>query len=130
MSKNLWGEISTEQLLRTPTSVLREQATALTKATKAILEGHVRVSSRDGLFAITLSIVAPTIDNYEFDVVYATHGVDLYPVTVAPDWDRYSRDAQVDCDDEDELLAALEKILGSSRVQRVIKSLLAQSKSM
>ena len=129
-SKNLWGNLTAEESVRTPTNVLNEQATALSEMTKGILHGKVELWSEEKTFKITLSIVAPAVNNYEFEVVSVKHPVELYPVSVVAAWERWELRKEIECQDEEEFMAALERILGSERVRRVISSLIAQSKAM
>ena len=129
-TQNLWGDIKAEESVRTPTNVLKEQATALSRMTKGVLEGSVNVGREYGKFTIGLSIVAPAINNYEFEVVYVSHDIELYPVTVVAAWERYELNKPIECQNEEEFANALGRILGSDRVKRVISSLIAQSKAM
>lgn len=129
-SKNLWGDFGSAEAIRTPTTVLNEQASALNVATKGVLRGKIEVESVRGEFQIVLSIVAPAINNYEFEVLQVSHGIELYPATVVAAWERHSADTgEVECENEDEFTRALARILGSDRVRRVISSLIAQSRS-
>lgn len=130
-SKNLWGDLTSAVPVRTPTTILKEQATALTEMTKGTVFGKVKVStSTGGGFEILLYIIAPAINNYTFEVVFVEHGIELYPAKVVPAWDRYTSAKQVKCKNEDELTDALGRILGSDQVTRVIMSLISQSKAM
>jgi hypothetical protein len=129
-TKSLWGQLPTIEGIRTPTQVLKEQATALTNMTNSVLQGDVSVGREYGNFSIDLNIVAPMLDNYHYHVVRATHGLDLYPVTIAPGWELYDRKEKIECADESELETALGKILSSQKVRSVVASLLAQSRAI
>src|ERR1022692_4548993 len=85
-TKSLWGQLPPTEGIRTPTQVLKEQATALTDMTKGALQGEVSVSHRGGEFSLDLDIVVPALDNYRYLVVRANHKLDLYPVEVVPGW--------------------------------------------
>jgi hypothetical protein len=105
---------------------LKEQARALSDATKGILQGKVEVGTRGNSFTIALSIIAPALNNYEYEVVRVQHGIELYPAQVVS-----ASEARVmKCQDEEELTAALGSILGSEKTSSVIASLIAQSKAM
>jgi hypothetical protein len=130
-SKNLWADITSAAPVRTPTTILKEQATALMEMTKGTLIGKVEVNSKPGSdFEIVLSIIAPAINNYRFEVVYVGHGIQLYPANVIAAWERFSSGKEVKCQNEDELTDALGRILGSKEVTQVIMSLISQSKAM
>jgi hypothetical protein len=130
-SKNLWGDVTSAAPVRTPTTILKEQATALTEMTKGTLFGKVNVSTDlEGGFEILLSIIAPAINNYTFEVVLVEHGIELYPAKMVAAWDRFKPGKEVKCKNEDELTDALGRILGSDQVTRVIMSLISQSKAM
>jgi hypothetical protein len=130
-SKNLWGDITSGEPVRTPTTILKEQATALTEMTKGTLVGKVALGGDPGSgFEIALYVITPAINNYRFDVLYVMHGIELYPAYVMPAWDRFLKKERVQCQDENELADALGRILSSEKVTRSIKSLISQSKAM
>jgi hypothetical protein len=129
-TKSLWGQLPVTEGIKTPTEVLKEQATALMNVTRSVLQGDVSVTREYDEFRIDLHIVAPVLDNYHYLVVRVTHDISLYPVTVVPGWDLFNRENTVKCGDESELEAALGKILSSERVRSVVASLLAQSRAM
>src|ERR1022692_2449221 len=126
-TKSLWGQLPPTEGIRTPTKVLKEQATALTDMTSGVLQGDVTVNPRDDEFQLYLQIVVPALANYRYTVARAAHRIDLYPVTVAPGWDATNPKAAIVCADEGEFERALGTILSSEKVQHVIASLLAQS---
>jgi hypothetical protein len=126
-AENLWGEIPKKGNLRTPITILREQAGLLGQATNNVLEGDVSMG-RDAFgseFQITLSIVAPALDNYRFALVRVMHELMLYPLTVFD----LVNDVRYDCDGEETFLRALKQILSSQGTHRVIDSLLSQSQA-
>ncbi|MCL5278490.1 MAG: hypothetical protein M1376_01115 [Planctomycetes bacterium] len=128
--ESLWGEWGSLIPERTPTTVLKEQATALSELTKGVLFGRVVVNNlTSGKFDIVLSIVAPAVNDYEFDVLHVRHGIDLYPATVLIPPEPSVPRKEVACTNEDELKTALASILGSDRVRQVIGALIAQSRA-
>jgi hypothetical protein len=129
-SKNLWGDLTSIEPVRTPTTVLKEQAYALTKIMKGTLYGKIEVNNHQNRFEIELYITAPTLNNYRFDVVHVNHGIEIYPAKVVASWDRYTAGKEVQCQNEKELIDALGQILGSKQVTHVITSLLSQTKAM
>ncbi len=122
-ARNLWGDIPSATSLRTPTTVLREQADLLTTLTKGVLKGVVETLPFRGSLTSTLLIEAPALDNYHHQVLRAEYGTSLYPVAV----DRGDSDAVHYCDDEDAFIAYLGEVLSSPDVHKTIQVLLAQS---
>ncbi len=125
--KNLWGDIPTHDLLRTPYHILREQASFLGEMTGNLLEGHVRRSKvlAMDVFRLDLSIVAPTLDNYAYTVLHAEHNINLYPVYVSESTPTNRKE----CKNEAEFVEAVGSILSSDKVRKVIVSLLSQIKA-
>jgi len=124
MAKNLWGDLSALEAVRSPKGVLQEQASALTEATKRLLVGVV--SEREeygGYFGYDLDVKVPTLNNYVYTVLTIRHSVDLYPVEI-----RAQRPPiQASCDNETDFERALESILGSTEVRNVLARLRSQA---
>ena len=128
--KNLWGGLSTlSPTILTPTEILKKQAALLSDMTNGILQADVTVtvSTFTGEFTLEMDIVAPAIDNYRYSVLRASHGIELFPVKVSPAWDSIE---VTECNDEAEFEAALEQILSSEKITRIINLLRAQSHAM
>jgi hypothetical protein len=126
-AKNLWGDLELDKPIRTPVTILKEQASVLSALTKGILHGDIEVhTAQVNQFYIKMYIVAPAIGDYYFNVLDVSHGIDLYPATVI----QLDPRKETECQSEDELTAALGSILGSERIGRVIRSLVAQSKAV
>jgi hypothetical protein len=75
---------------------------------------------------LELVIVAPALDNYTYDVLYASHSIQGYPVDLRTGWE-YS--TVVRCADESEFEAALAGILSAPQLKSVMQALLAQSRA-
>lgn len=145
--KNLWGELPNPETIRTPYTILKEQASILSEITNGLLIGEVINNQKDEFFVKTLRIKAPSLNNYTYSVVEVQHLIKLYPVFVKnltsdpitkatdlidslrvnlghsslledPGYKKYSS--------EEEFENALGQILSSQEVKRVISSLLAQ----
>lgn len=127
--KNLWGTLPSAAEIATPTKILKEQAVLLQNGTKGVLKGTVTVSQEAGSFEIELAIVAPLIDYYRYVALVATHSLDMYPVVVAPGWDRDNASEKIDCHTQAQFEDAIAHVLSSERIRRVVASLLAQSRS-
>jgi hypothetical protein len=145
--KNLWGELPNIETIRTPYTILKEQASILSEITNGLLIGEVINNQNNKYFVKTLRIKAPSLNNYTYSVVEVQHLIQLYPVfvknlTSAPitkatalidslrvdlrhpglledqGYKKYSS--------EEEFENALGQILSSKEVKQVISGLLAQ----
>ena len=121
----LWGQIPKTGNLRTPITILREQAGLLGEATNNILQGDVSVSRAGEDFLLTLVIIAPSLDNYRYAILTVHHKMTLYPLLV----ERLITGGSVQCNNEDSFKTTLKDILSSPRVHLVIDSLLSQSQA-
>lgn len=124
-TKNLWGELPLAEVIRTPATILREQATLLTEMTKGILEGEITSGRTQNKLYHRLSIVAPSLDGYSYSILYATHNIITYPCTVLDEADN----TIAECDNEQEFISVIEKILSSATVHKIVSALLSQSKA-
>ncbi len=122
---NLWGQLPTVEVRRTPYVILREQAALLGQMTENLLEGHVEKGREGSKFAAKLNIVAPTLDHYTYTVLHVDYPVALYPLKV---WDT-GEGAFRECGNDAEFVEAVGEILSSDRVKRVIAGLLSQIRS-
>src|SRR5262245_27724084 len=114
MAENLWGEIPTGENLRTPHSILLDQANILTEQTKGLLVGHVgRGNTSRGTFTSSLAIVAPSLNNYSYTVLHIQHNIALYPVTMFLDA------SGVELANEAAFIERLGQVLKSEPVKRV-----------
>ncbi len=127
---DLWPELEQSQVVP-PVAILREQAAALGKKAKHLLEGNVETrTTPSGKFNHTFYIVAPALENYTYELYSIEQGADQYPV-VAP---RLTTNAlagppQLVLQTETELLEYVRDVLNSDRTKRIVGSLLAQVKA-
>lgn len=124
-TKNLWGELPLAEVIRTPATILREQATLLTEMTNGVLEGEVASGRTRNKLYHRLNIIAPSLDGYSYSILYVTHNVITYPCTVLGEADNTIDE----CDSEQGFVSVVEKILSSATVHKAVSALLAQSKS-
>lgn len=122
---SLWGELPSDDSLRPPILILREQAAALGEATNNVLQGEVHTQRDDDDLDTTLDIVAPVLDNYRYTVLAVRHGVELYPLRMYSQVYREWRQVE----DEADFVAQLEQLLKSKEIHRVVAALLAQSRA-
>jgi hypothetical protein len=135
--KSLWGELPKFETIRTPYTILKEQASILSEITKGLLIGEVKrsqevqVSTKVALskpgtypeFVAFLTIKAPSLNNYTYSVVKVQYPMLLYPVLIESlAVDNLLRE----CSSEAEFENTLGQILSSQEVKRVISGLLAQ----
>ena len=122
-SENLWGDLPNVSDLRTPLTVLREQASVLATMSGGLLEGHVVVQNMVGqITRLTLSSVAPTLDSYAVAIASVEHEMGFYPAFVrnALTGDKYTIGNEAD------LKEALRDLLSSPSVRKVLTGLLVQ----
>jgi hypothetical protein len=125
-SKSLWGDLENVPSVNTSKAVLREQANALTEGTKGVLRGKVTVQSDPaGDFTESLSVVAPSLDGYEYEVLRVSHGITIYPLDL---WDNVNRKSYR-IPGEVEFITMLGAILSSPEIRRVVSTLISQSKA-
>lgn len=126
-TQNLWGELPVVEKVRTPLSILREQAVVLGQMSERLLEGEVVVTSTvpDQIEA-HLNIVASTLGGYSVTILSIRYGLDIYPVTLQHAFeDSVTKSAK----DEEAFIKALRQILSSESVRKVISALLTQIRS-
>lgn len=125
-SDDLWGELPIREKLRTPASILREQAAILEKKTDGLLLGRVRREVTEETFSMYLYIVAPALNNYSYRVLGVDHQIELYPLEVFD----FATGDEFDCQDESAFKAQLKEILSSDSVRKVVIGLLAQVRGL
>jgi hypothetical protein len=116
---DLWGNLDTEELVRTPVSILKEQASLLGKKTGNVIEARVETSFSGGEFSHRLLLVAPALDGYTYELLKFYHRAELYPVLAAG----------MQLDDEELFMKWLGTKLSSAETHRIITNLLSQSRS-
>ncbi|HOC91444.1 MAG TPA: hypothetical protein PKH33_03650 [bacterium] len=154
-SRILWPEINKDIAPeRTPATILKEQAEALSAITGSTLKGKVNhfpailtrdkrikflvvgswdTKKSDSLSGHVLLIIAPKLNNYEIPILnIAYHPLNTYPVYITSDMmvnaGEMEKEAILQSDSEEEFVDLLKSILSSDRVNRIIHSLIAQSK--
>ncbi|MBW4514016.1 MAG: hypothetical protein KME11_02170 [Timaviella obliquedivisa GSE-PSE-MK23-08B] len=121
--KSLWGDLSKPDIVRTPFTILKEQAAILSEATDGLLVGDVRRIQNQEKQNIELRVVAPSLDNYRYSILSVIHDIKLYPLSLNNlANDTYHRQ----CDSEEAFEQALGEILSSPEVRKVISTLLSE----
>jgi hypothetical protein len=120
---NLWGDLSTLKKIRTPKTLLLEQAEILSQAPGGVVRGQVDTTQNGDILYNKLTIVAPALDNYSYAVCVVRHDVELYPCSIydqrTTQWTK--------CENEADLKEKLGAILSGEKTRRVIEALLSQS---
>jgi hypothetical protein len=116
-SKDLWGEIEAPQI-RTPLSILREQAALLGAKTKNLVEASVKTNVYGDSFRHSLELVVPPLGSYTYSLFTIVHGATLYPVNVEYKGTRL--------DSEEQFIEWLGATLSSPDTKRIVSNLLAQ----
>ena len=121
--KSLWGDIPPVEKIRTPYTILRDQAAVLGELTDHVLEAKVRRVPDPKNFAVVMDIVAPAMDNYAFRLIVASYPVTLYPANLHSEGSTES----YECENEEVFVEHLGTILSSDYVRKVVQGLLSQS---
>ena len=121
--EDFWPEI-TPGKMRTPVTVLREQAGLLGQKTRNLVVGEVRSGQDENGFAHNLNLVAPALGRYTYVAVTISHGIALYPVRIL---DRVRPTDPVVATSEEGLKRELRRILSSPEMKHLIEALIAQS---
>jgi|SRR5579872_2150642 len=128
-SRDFWPDMGTvTPIITTPLGILKEQAAALARKTKGLLEGRVDsyTDTFDG-FLHHFRIVAPTLNNYAYELFRVRHDVMLYPLQI--DWPRLGKPETLEIKGQEAFEDSLKAILASEETRRVISTLLAQVKA-
>jgi hypothetical protein len=126
-TRNLWGDSFKPELIRTPYIIWREQASLLGQLTDNLIEATTERSRMSTIhIEVKLSIIAPALENYTYRVLSVIYKVDqIYPLEVI---DHQTLVTET-CENEEQFIDTIGKILSSDRVKTVINSLLSQIKS-
>jgi hypothetical protein len=125
--RDLWPDsISSVDDVTTPVAIIKQQAAFLGRRTNNLVEIAVRPGSAAGQdFLYYVFLVAPALGDYRYLLLQITHGVDLYPVNVlyAP------TSASSSAETEAAFLEQLQDFFTNEKTVKVIRSLIAQSRS-
>lgn len=123
MAESYW-KIPAVDNLRTPLTILKEQAEALKDVTQGLLYGDVSTSTLErGLLRHEFEIIAPALNNYTYRLFSVTHSMFLYPVSVS------MGNNTTTLSDEGSFIDKIKEILGSDETSRILAGLLAQVRS-
>jgi hypothetical protein len=122
--EDFWPANLEDATLRTPVTVLREQAALLGPKTQQLVVAEVASTSSSANFMHTFYLAVPTLDNYRYELFRIQHGILLYPVV------GIYRSIQTQLSSEEHLKDWLKKVLTSNETVRLIQALLAQARKV
>lgn len=124
-AKNMWGKLDDLEPIKTPTLILKEQGELLNGATKGTLRGITTLQTVGDEFLIGFDIKAFYLNQYQYTLLTVRHGLNVYPLTVK---DKV-QDKEYSCETEEAFVEAVEYILSSTEVRKIIQTLISQSRS-
>jgi len=123
-TSDLWpGDIG-ESELRTPLAILKEQATLLGAKTGQLVTAEVESRAEDEWFFHRFYLVAPALE-YKYKLFTVRHPISLYPMFTYSGGGPWS----APIDSEAGFLDWLRKALTSEETRRIVRALIAQSKT-
>jgi hypothetical protein len=126
---NFWGDLPDVQNIKTPVTLLREQAGILTELTSGVLVAEVSMrdmSEYSWAFGHDLNIRVPAMGDYRITVLSVFQPLKMYPLDA---FNRISENSASHIQSYEQFEAWLKKSLSEPEVRNVIASLLAQLKS-
>src|SRR5229473_2311676 len=76
---DLWGDLIAEPV-RTPVTILKEQATLLGSKTNQMVLAEVKTEVEEGEFVHAFELVVPFLEYYRYRLFTVQHSITLYPV--------------------------------------------------
>ena len=145
MVEDLWPEELEAAKIRTPASILKEQASLLGQKTKNLVEGLVTGDEKGGDLLYSFFLVAPALSSYRYLLFTMHHDIRMYPLfihmeaeilaEVNPEqykkWgvraNLYAGAHTEEAKNEDEFLALLKRIFSATKTKQLIAAMLSQS---
>lgn len=115
---DLWPDFRLEKV-RSPKSILKEQADLLSQKTNNVLKGDIGSVSQQSETTVGFSITSPFLNNYRYQLFYVKFNpATLYPVFL---------DGYGSCNDEADFVQKVKEILSAPTTIKIINSLYSQS---
>jgi hypothetical protein len=108
--------------VRTPKTIIEEQAQLLTEATQGMLVGAVEDLTDPGQFIYTLNVIVPALNNYKYRILTVLHPLEMYPAHLTSNRPLLSKLLASEGDFE----AAVETVLSSTEVKSALSHLKSQ----
>lgn len=124
--EDLWGDMPAVESLRTPLVILKEQAELLQEKTDGLLVGHIKPHENNLQFRYDFAIIAPTLNNYLYDMLIIIHEIGFYPVTIH---DPQRHMSPKECANEEEYKQGLRDFFTSENTKNVISKLITHVRS-
>ncbi len=124
---DLWPDDIGDSKLKSPVTILREQAELLKTKTQGKVEAEVQtsvISQGDQIHSV-FTLLVPSLEGFRYDLLEVRHGVSFYPLDVLPRAG-HNLPNYMDLENEDRFVKALKALFGSPEVRRLIHSLIAQ----
>ena len=118
---DFWPDF-TNASLRTPVTLLREQAALLGPKTQQLVVADVESMASGENFYHRFYLLVPTLDNYRYELFALSHSILLYPATVS------YKSMGIHIENEEALKTWLKNVLSSKETTKIIEALLAQAK--
>ena len=126
-SEDLWPELG-DAAIRTPITILREQALYLSKRTQGVVEGEVRTQTHGRIFVHNFGLVVPALQNYRYEVLICRHEISLYPAVVLMSYVQDVREVPEEtCQNERQFLQVLKSTFAAPEVLQTVRALIAQA---
>ncbi len=119
--EDLWGALPKVESLRTPLVILKEQAELLQEKTEGLLVGNISQQQSGTQFVYHLSIIAPTLNNYTYELLIIIHDIGFYPLQLK---DSQGNGPFNNFPDEEAYKQGLREIFSSEKNKAVISKLL------
>lgn len=117
---DLWGGFDPAEV-RTPLSILRQQAALLGDKTKHLVEARVNTYSSGSDIYHAFNLVVPALGNYTYELFRVDHGIELYPVTLD------SSHKFLKLENEEAFVRWLSSCLSSETTKRIVSNLMGQA---
>lgn len=122
--EDLWPKDFGEGNARTPSNILKEQASILTKKTKGVIEASVATSSQDTIFVHSFWLNVPAMNDYRYKLIEVRHDIKLYPIYVETSM---LAGGGKSSDTESEFLDILKEVFNHKETKDLIVALITQS---
>ena len=144
MVEDLWPEVESAKI-RTPASILKEQASLLGQKTKNLVEGLVIGNEKGGDLSYSFFLVAPALSSYRYLLFTMSHDIRMYPLFIHMEeeilaevnpkqyekWGTvasfYAPTHQEKVKNEAEFFALLKRIFSATKTKQLIAAMLSQS---
>jgi hypothetical protein len=109
--------------MRTPLTILREQATALTEQTNGLIVGQVETKQQtDEKLSIQLEATVPALNDYRLRILNYEQPIGLYPGRLTGIGISFFETVN----NEDEFVIDVKKALSSQAIKNILTSLMSQ----